>query len=468
MADEPSETSPLVAKDAPRLAGAALRVRLLTAVASVAEGYDLGVINGAVVLMRRDLNLSAMELGWAVAIFFFAALPSVLLAGWLTDRIGRRGAVCTAMLTLALGNLSWAAAWHFPVLLLGRGLLGSGVAMGLTTVTVYVSEMAPAHQRGFYTALEPFFIDLGLPIGFASGVVFVGLPYDWRIMVGIGAIPAMLAGFLVMTSSFPESPRYLAATGRSDEAEKVLFELLKAGGVSCAEEEAAAAVEDWRSGLEVDGTCSWLEALKTFGRSRRRMALAGVGIGCVQMFSGITIFTAFSTLVLTENGMSTLESLRVTVGIGVAKMVLVLYVASSLLDRWGRRPLLLLSASSMAVSSLFIAAACELRLGAHCVALGLLLFGLGFSFGLGPATPVYMAEVFDTRTRSKGVSLGFLCGRMVNGIYTLAAPVVIASVGEGPVFVFLAVMSTAAVAYCYAFCPETKGQSLEEISRQLS
>lgn len=461
MPTEPSESTPLSGRRV--LSGAALRVRLLTAVASFAEGYDLGVINGAVVLMRDDLGLTAWQVGWAVAIFFFVAAPAVLVAGQLSDSIGRKGAVGISMAALALGNIIWACSWHFTVLLIGRGLLGAGVGMGIATVTIYISEVAPAHQRGFYTALEPFFLNIGIPIGFASGAVFIGLPFDWRLMVGIGAVPAICAGVLVMTNSFPESPRFLAAHCRYDEAHEILQDLLKAGGSLDADSEASIAVEAWRSGAVEDGTCSFWEALQSFMGPRKRMALAGVGVGCMQMLSGISVFTAFSTMVLKENGMSTRGAMRVTVSIGCVKTCTVLYVAFSLIDKWGRRPMLLLSAAIMALGSLVVSMASTMHLGAYAVSLGLLLFGFGFAAGLGPATYVYMAEVFDTRTRSKGVGIGCLVGRVINGLYSVVTPVGVATLGVGPLFLTIAGMNVVALAYLWAFCPETKGFHLEDI-----
>lgn len=453
-----TERTPLVGTPRGHLAlDTAFRVRLLTAIASLAEGYDIGIINGALVSMQRDLQLSNMQVGLAVAITVIFSAMAVIASGSLADILGRKLAVGVGSLALVIASVIWALCHDFATLLLARAMLGVGLGIGIATVTIYISEVAPAHSRGFYSSLEDLFLNIGIPLGFIASALLVGYPNDWRIMVGLGAIPAAVVAIAVLTPYFPESPRYLLTVGRTQEAEQVLLELLHGD-----KEEAGRVMASWRYSTEE--TCTWGEAWQEFTGGHRKQAIAGFGLGFMQMLGGITVATTFSTMMLTGMGMTERGAINATVVIGILKMMAIVVSAFVLMDRWGRRPLLILSGASMCASSVLMAFVCSQGLGTTWAVIGIILFSAGFSVGIGPATFVYIAEIFGTRVRSKGVSVSLFMSRFVGFFYALLIPVALEVYGVTGIWVFLIFMNVITTVFFIMCCPETKGLTLEQMS----
>lgn len=452
-----NEATPLLPK-ATQWLSTSVRVRIFTAVASLAEGYDIGVINGAIRPMMDDLNLSIPQLGIAVGIMPICTAVCALLAGSLADWVGRKPTILACTVLLISANLLWAFANGFIAIVVARAVLGAGIGFGITSVTIYMSEVAPAHQRGLYTSFEDMFINVGILLGFAAGVVFVGIPKDWRWMVGIGAIPAALVFISLLSPCFPESPRYLRAVGRLSEARVVLLDLLNGD-----QEEVNNAFDEWeRESTQGADKKGWYHTLVAFCTTHRSMALAGVGIAAVQMLSGVVLITMYSSYILVESRMSSKQAIFSTLLIGVCRTAAIL-MAFWLLDRWGRRPLFISSTAGCALSTGFIAFVAYMSWSGIWVAVGLACFGVAFSLGLGPATYTYIGEVFDNEFRAKGVAVSLGMSRSVLALAAAYVPSALAAVGIEGVFLIFSITNVFLVMFVSQFCPETKGLTLEQI-----
>jgi len=435
-----------------------MRVRIFTAVASFAEGYDIAVVNGTITPIKDDLKFTASQVGIAVGIMPLFTAICAMAAGSIADWVGRKPTLLVCTVLLMAGNLLWAFANGFVAVVVARAVLGAGVGLGITTVTVYMSEVAPAHQRGFYTSFEELFINMGILMGFASAAVFVGTTNDWRWMVGIGAIPAASIFVSLLTPYFPESPRYLQARGRLPEARVVLLDLLNGD-----QEEANHAFDVWERELDQGPDKNgWYHTLVAFCTSHRSMALAGIGLATAQMLSGIGILTMFSSYILVMHRMSEEEATVSTFFIGLCKTVAI-FGSFWLTDYWGRRPLLITSTGVCALATGFIAFVAYVPWSATWVAVGLACFGAAFSLGLGPATYTYIGEVFDNDFRAKGVAASLGASRSLAACIAMVIPPALAALGTEKVFLFCSLTNIALVMFIVNFCPETRGLTLEQI-----
>lgn len=443
----------------------ALRVRCITALISIAEGYDIGVINGAVLLFQDELNLRAWQVGVVLSIFPFSVAICAPMAGKMSDTVGRKPTMIFSSVLLIIGGALMSVATSFETLALGRVFAGSGVGVGLTAVTAYMAEVAPANERGFYASLEELFVNVGNVVGYATNALLVGYPNDWRIMLGLGVPPAFIVMVILLLpqrlSGIPESPRFLERVGRKDEARAVLLELLDGD-----EAETERAFQTWAQDDEYDGMASWSESIRAFCGSHRKMAVAGIGVGVLNMFTGIMLMMVTTSSLLVGTGMSKKHAMWTTMGLGSTKAFVMLIVALFFLDNWGRRPLLFTSLGVCVAAATVGGIGGMFALHETFAVVGLCLFVTGYSIGVGPVPWVYMPEVLESRLRSKGCALGIAGARLCAATQLLLFPILFPIYGLTGLFLFLIVVNLLGFAHVAAFCPETKELSLEE-SRQL-
>jgi len=460
---EPSEATPLSRRQQKGCCDGALRVRILTAVISLAEGYDIGVVNGAVVLFREDLNLSAFQVGITLCVFALGVAVSAPVAGSFADHAGRKPAMIVAASLLIVGGLLMASAQSFSMLVAGRIVAGCGAGVGLTAVTAYMSEVSPAHKRGFYGSLEELFVNVGNVAGYLINLALLGMPYDWRIMLGLGIVPAACVLVVLLLpyslTGIPESPRWLQKKGRFVEARAVLLDLLDD------EEEVERTFQDWKHLAETEGDmATWGETLTAFRTTHRKNALAGIGCGIINMFTGIQLMMVTTTSILVGTGMTKDQAIKVSIGLGATKALVMLGVALFMLDSWGRRPLLQTSCAVCALAAALGSCGAYFDWGEACVVVGLCIFVTGYSLGVGPVPWVYMPEVIENRFRSKGCAIGLSGARLCAVTHLFSFPILFPIIGVEGLFLFLLAVNILAGIYVTNFCPETSGLSLEKIN----
>lgn len=462
MAAHATEATPLRhASSESWLGDVAFRARLLTVVASLAEGYDIGVANGVIAPMQSEFGFSNLEVAFLVASTPFASAFAAPCAGYFADRLGRKPTIAISCLLLTVGNLCWAFGMNFWLILVGRITLGAGIGVGLTTISIFMSEIAPAKKRGLYVSLEEIFLNIGIFCAFVAGAVFLGMPYDWRLMVGVGIIPCSVCGIFTVSPLFPESPRFLQAHGRTAEARQVLLTLLHGDA-----QEVDMALAKWEEEAHLK-TKDWSATASALCGSHAKSARAALGTGGFQMLGGSPLIAAFMAWILIRSGMSSRDAATASVILGLVKTSVLFISVFVLLDLWGRRPLLMLSAFCGALAHAFVALVYHTEIGALWVAVGLILWAVSFSMGLGPVTYPYVSEVFDNSIRAKGVGLTFFVSRMCNAVSSFAFPLMQQSFGLAAVFVILACINLSAVVFFWLCCPETKGYSLEDIQSEV-
>ncbi|MQM07518.1 hypothetical protein Taro_040353 [Colocasia esculenta] len=450
----------------------ALACAIIASTISILLGY--GVMSGAMLFIKEDLKITEVQVEVLAGILNLCAMVGAAAGARISDWVGRRWTIMIAAVIFFLGALLMGLAPRYAMLLAGRCVAGVGVGCALMIAPVYAAEVSSPSSRGFLTSLPEVCISLGILLGYVANYFLAGLPliYGWRSMLGLAAVPSLMlvAGVLKM----PESPRWLVMQGRVDEARDVLFK------VSNTEEEAklrlceieAAVADAAAAGTRGEGV--WKELLVRPSPAVRRILVAAVGIHFFEHATGIEAVVLYTPRILKKAGLQGRKPLLgATMGVGATKTCFIL-VATFLLDRVGRRPLLLTSLVGMilALSGLgFGLTAAEKSGGefptwavALCIAM-ILTFVASFSVGLGPITWVYSSEIFPLRLRAQGVGLGVAVNRVMNATVSMSFISLYEAITIGGAFFMFAGIGVVAWIFFYLMCPETKGRSLEEMEQ---
>lgn len=443
---------------------------------------DIGVMSGAALFIKENLKITSTQEEVLVGALNVFSLVGSLASGKTSDYIGRRYTIVLAAATFLIGALLMGLAPSFQFLMAGRIIAGIGVGYALMIAPVYTAELSPSMSRGFLTSLPEVFITFGILLGYVVNYALSGLPMhiNWRLMLGLAAIPAVGIGIGVM--AMPESPRWLAMQGRVnqakevllktsnsiDEAESRLDEITKAASVvvtSPISSPESARKNNWR------GQGVWKELLLRPSRQIRRMLIAAIGINFFMQASGNDAVIYYSPEVFRSAGIHSKRQLfGVNVIMGTAKTSFVLFSALYL-DRFGRRPLLLLGSVGMAISlsvlglgSKFLENSDSKPLWAIALCIVAVSADVSFfSIGLGPITWVYSSEIFPMKLRAQGSSLAISVNRLVSGVVSMTFLTISKKISFGGMFFVLSGIMVVGTMFFYVFLPETKGKSLEEI-----
>ncbi|MGE3173474.1 MAG: sugar porter family MFS transporter [Planctomycetota bacterium] len=318
----------------------ATRLALVVALGGFLMGFDSAVISGVVDPLRGDFGLDADQVGWAVSCLTLGATLAMALAGPLADRLGRRPVLLVTAALFTVSAVSCAVAESFAVLVLARIIGGFGVGGALLIAPIYIAEIAPPHRRGQLVSFNQLNIVLGFSAAFFSNYFLERAGLSWRWMLGVEAIPAAVYGLLLLT--VPRSPRWLAMRGRSDEARRVLARIH-------GEEQAAAAMAQVEDGLRADAAGGRARAAELFRPRMRRVMLIGLGLGFFQQITGINAIFYYSTTIFGMAGAARDTALGHAILVGLVNVAFTV-LAMYLIDRLGRRPLLLIGCSIMALA----------------------------------------------------------------------------------------------------------------------
>ena len=440
-----------------------MRFILVAAVASLGGllfGFDTGVISGALLFIKNDFVLSPTMQGVVTSMVLVGAVGGAAFGGTLTDRFGRKPVIIAMAALFAVGSVLSAGAVTVWMLLVARFVLGIAIGVASMLTPLYLSEMAPADKRGAIVSLNQFCITLGILLSYLVDYAFADTAGTWRWMLGVGVVPGLMLGLGMIF--LPETPRWLAAQGRIEDARRVLRQMR--GTDDVAQE---------LSGLERDlgevRSDASLAAL--FSAPKARLPLVvGIGLAVFQQITGINTVIYYAPSIFKEAGFaSNSAAILATVGIGVVN-VLMTVVALLLLDQAGRRKLLLAGLAIMAVCLVAIAVAFSVgsRGVGGVTAVALAAYVGGFAIGLGPIFWLIIAEIFPLAYRGRGMSVASMANWGSNLVVALLFLDLIRLLTPGGTFALFAVMTAAAFAFAWKYVPETNGRSLEQIESDMA
>ena len=416
-------------------------------------GFDTAVISGVTHALRVEYSLSPAGLGATVSSALWGTLVGALATGAPGDRFGSRNSLRVIGALYTIAALGCALAWNLPSFVIFRFLVGLAIGGSSVLAPVYIAEIAPAERRGALVGLFQFNVVLGILLAYCSNFVVGSLapgPAAWRIKLAVAAVPA--AVFFILLFTIPDSPRWLAMKGRMAAAAASLKRLGIAGSRAVLLE-----MQQAQPRHPVVQTLSW-------ARHRRPILLA-VTVALFNQLSGINAILYYLGDIFTAAGFSSLSADLQSVAIGATNFIATL-VGMSLIDRVGRKVLLLIGAVGTALALAGVAVI--MATGAHRELLLPLLIGFIASFALsqGAVIWVYLSELFPTAVRARGQSLGSATHWIMNAVVSAAFPAVAAYSTSLP-FAFFALMMALQIVVVWLAYPETKGVALEHMEEQI-
>ncbi len=433
-----------------------LRATLSGALAGLLFGFDTVVISGAIDALVRLYGLNPQEKGFTVAIGLVGTVIGALGAGQVGQRIGSRETLRITALLYVASALGCGLAWNWASFMTFRFIGGLGIGASSVLGPVYIAELAPAKWRGRLVAGFQFNVVFGIMSAYISNyairVMHLGAS-EWRWQVGIAAIPAVV--FLALLFGIPRSPRWSVAQHRMDEALTVLK--------SMGEPEPEAALADIQAALAQEHATSREPVLQW--KYRYPLFLA-ISMGIFNQFTGINAILYYLNNIFAAAGFSQISSDQQAVAIG-ATIFLFTIVGMSLIDKLGRKMLLLIGAAGC--SGCLAGVAWVFAMQSHRGALLWLLVGFiaFFSVSQGAVIWVYIGEVFPTAVRSKGQGVGSASHWFMNALIAQMFPIVVNRMSTATPFVFFAVMTAVQFVVVFFVYPETKGETLEQLQRKL-
>ncbi|KAB2043361.1 hypothetical protein ERO13_D01G009400v2 [Gossypium hirsutum] len=453
---------------------------ILASLASILLGYDIGVMSGAILYIKDDLKISDVQVEILVGILNLYCLIGAYVAGRTSDWIGRRYTIVVAASIFFVGALLMGFATNYTFLMVGRFVTGIGVGFALLIAPVYTAEVSPASARGFLNSFPEVFINAGLLLGYVSNYAFSKLRADlgWRVMLGAGAILSVFLAVGVL--AMPESPRWLIMQGRLGEAKTVLDK------TSDTKEEARGRLSDIKAAAGIPEDCTddivqvqkqthgegvWRELILHPTPAVRHVLICAIGIHFFQQAIGLESVVLYSPRIFEKAGITSSDhKLLATMAVGFSKTTFIL-VATFLLDKIGRRPLLLISSGGMVVilatlglSLTVIGHSDKKQTWAVGLCITMVLSSVAvFSIGMGPITWVYSTEIFPLRLRAQGASLGVAVNRVMSGVISMSFISLYKAITIGGAFFLYAGVALVAFFFFFTFLPETRGKTLEEM-----
>ena len=509
-----------------------IQTALIVALGGFLMGFDASVISGVVGFIETQFDLTKIQLGWSVSSLTLTATLAMMVAGPLSDRFGRKKILFVAALMYAVSAIASAFAPNFLFLVIARMIGGFGVGASLIIAPMYIAEIAPAKMRGQMVSFNQLNIVIGISVAFFTNFMILQLgesqaawaqslqfdAYNWRWMLGLETLPAVLYFFCLFI--VPNSPRWLIMKGREDEALPIMA---RASGA----EEAERQMQEIKLSIEEDKNKESVSFAELFKPAMRLVITIGIVVAILQQITGINSVFFYAPMIFEQSGIGTDASFVQAIFVGLINLVFTI-LAISLIDRIGRKPLLVFGLAGIAVTMFVLAFGfysatytldgdalaalpeevpteqlqdlegqtfngdlaykqalasalgddvateyeSDLIKGAISMNPTLILFGiLGFvacfAISIGPVMWVLFSELFPNKIRGLAISFVGLINSAVSFIVQLVFPWELANFGSALTFLIYGAFAAVGLLFIISVLPETKGKSLEELEEFL-
>ncbi|HNU53266.1 MAG TPA: sugar porter family MFS transporter [Verrucomicrobiota bacterium] len=428
---------------------------VVAALGGLLFGFDTAVISGTVGFFEKEFGLSAVMKGWVTGSALVGCFFGALGAGALSDRVGRKRVMLLAAAFFTVSAVWCGLAGDATQLVLARLVGGLGIGIASLVSPLYIAEVSPAARRGLLVALQQLAIVLGILAAFYSNSLLLqtdlAAAAKWRWMFAVGAFPAVV--FLASILIVPESPRWLCKQGRETEASTIIVRL-------SGPEAARAELAEIRDALAQEGG-AWRELLLP---GVRRALWVGLILAVLTQVTGINAIMYYAPDIFKQAGSEATTAYNDTVWVGLTNLVFTV-VSMAVVDRLGRKPLLLIGATCMGAALAWVGYAFHHSMGGIGLLVGVLAYVGSFALSMGVVGWVVISEIYPTRIRGRAMAVA--TGGVWAACYVVAQtfPVLVERIGTGTTFWVYGVFCIVAIAFVALFVPETKGRTLEEIER---
>ncbi|WP_067481514.1 sugar porter family MFS transporter [Actinomadura hibisca] len=435
-----------------------LKISMLAALGGLLFGYDTGVISGALLYIKDDLHAGSLAQSWIVAGLLAGAVFGALAGGRLADRISRRWTLLIAGVVYVVAALAAAVAQNAGQLVAARVVLGLAVGAASAVVPLYIAEHTPPRIRGGTVSYNQLMITIGILVAYLTNFALRNVDGGWRWMLGIGAAPGVVLVLAMLV--VPYSPRWLMMRGRRDEARAVL-ERTRRG------EDVEAELDEIEGVVSQERRHSWRELASP---RLRPMMVVGLGLAIIQQIVGVNTVIYFSPTILTYTGLKADDAIAQALTVGITNVVFTV-LAILLLDRVGRRTLLIAGTAGLTAALALLAAFFGFgwQQEAPWLALAaLVLFIASFAVGLGPVFWLMISEIFPLAVRGPAMAVCSLANWAANFLVSYYFLQLVDAIGRAWTFWLYAGLAVAGIVFFVARVPETRNRTLEEIERELS
>ena len=427
----------------------------IAALAGLLFGFDTGIISGAILFIKTEFHLAPLTEEFLVSAALIGAVCGCVLSGRVTDAIGRRSTILITAGVFSVGSIVSAIAPNVGLLIVGRLAVGLAIGVASYAAPLYIGEIAPPNLRGGLVTLNQLAITVGILLSYVVDALFAP-NQSWRWMLASGVLPAIALELGVVF--LPESPRWLLLHGFRESATKTLARIR-------ATEDNRAEIDEILEHAQT-GSGKIADLLRPM---IMRVIFLGAGLAVIQQVTGINTVIYYAPTIFQAAGFQSAQaSITATAGVGLVNVIMTI-VAIPLIDRVGRRPLLLSSLTGMLLSLVLLAIGFALSGPAlrWIGVLSLVVYIASFAIGLGPVFWLLISEIFPLNIRGQAASVATTANWLSNFFVSLTFLSLLNGLGNVWTFLLYAVLSAAGLCYCFALVPETKGVPLERIERNL-
>jgi len=434
-----------------KLSGTLVLVAIMASLGGLLSGFDMGVISGALLYINQTWELSPLAQGWLVSSAIVGSVIGAAANGILADIYGRKKIIIATAIIFIIGSIMCGYATTANWLIFSRIVIGIAVGMISFVAPIYLSEIAPEKIRGSLVSLYQLALTAGILLSYLINRIFANFEFNWRWMLGSGAIPAVI--LLIGILFLHDTPRWLISKNKIDEAREVFKKIYPENDVENHINEIKETLSSSTNNKKVK-LQKWM-FMPIF---------VGVGLMFVQICTGINTIIYYTPTIFNLAGFAdNITAIYATIGVGIVNFLMT-FVAIAYIDKFGRKPLLYIGLIGMLISMFALSGSFAMGDSGRWLAVGsVVLYIASFAMSLGPVCWIMVSEIMPLKIRGLAMSAATVSNFAFNFIVVLSFLPMLEILGKSTTFFIFGLITILSLFFVYFFVPETKGISLEKI-----